>query len=152
MPEAESQSELAIVTSQGTDSIPPTKDKFEPTEDSDRASRLDAILAKATKDVYYHSGETMLRGMFGDAPYSLLKAADGYHIAMLCQETALHIHVALNGEILRSEESPNNINLAPGTEDEVVAELSKGINRFAKQYANVDGLIGVLEHDMIKES
>jgi hypothetical protein len=148
MSEIESQSELPIVASQGTGSIPPTKDKFEPTEDSDRASRLDAILAKATKDVTYHSGETMIRGEFGDAPYSLLKAPDGYHIAMLCQETALHIHIALNGQILRSEESPNHLKPDPGTEDEVLVELTNGVNRFAKQYANVDGLIGVLEDDI----
>lgn len=152
MSEAESKSELPIAKTQEADAIQPTKDKFAPTEDSDRARRLDAILAKATKDVYYHSGKTMLRGQFGDAPYSLLKAPDGFHIAMLCRETALHIHIALSGQILRSEESPNNIRLKPGTEDEVLSELTNGVNRFAKQYANVDGLIGVLEQEMSQES
>lgn len=148
MSEAESQSELKIATSQGTDSISPTGDEFEPPPNSDRVRKLESILAKATKNVFYHSGETMIRGEFGDAPYSLLRTSNGYHIAMLCQETALHIHIALSGQILRAEESPNNIRPEPGTEDEVLSELTNGVNRFAKQYANVDGLIGVLEDDI----
>lgn len=126
----------------------PAEKRFEQARASDRAAKLDQMLAKATEGINYHSGETMLRGTFGDAPYSLLKARDGYHIAMMCEETALHIHIALSGEILRSEESPNSIKPEPGTEDEVLTELTNGVNRFAKQYANVDGLIGVLEDDI----
>jgi len=97
---------------------------------NDRAARLDKMLATATNNVSYHSGETILRGEFSGTKFSLLKNAHGYSIAMACSETSLQIDMALSGEVLKSEESLQNPKLEP------------------RPYANVDGLIGVIENEI----
>ncbi|MCC7197305.1 hypothetical protein IT413_03895 [Candidatus Peregrinibacteria bacterium] len=142
MPETPSSEEIRPSTAMNT-----AGSKIEQDTANDRAARLSKMLAAATRDVNYHAGETMLRGKFGDTVYSLLQTKNGYHIAMACVETAVHIDIALTGEVVKAEECPQKPKVEPGTEDQILSELEKGQNRFANPYANVDGLIGVIEDD-----
>lgn len=114
----------------------------------ERVEKLRKILSEAKQNVTYHSGETIVRGSFDEVSFYVLGNEKGYQIAMICAETAVHIDIALDGTIKKSEECPQNPVIAPEIQDQVQEELGQGINRFALPYKNVDGLINIIESEL----
>jgi hypothetical protein len=137
---------------EGTGSIgnEPNIQQFEQEEAlaAERAEKLRKIISEAKQNVAYHSGETIVRGSFNEVSFYVLGNENGYQIAMICTETAVHIDIALDGTIKKSEECPQNPIIAPEIQDQVQEELLRGVNRFAQPYINVDGLINVIESEI----
>lgn len=115
----------------------------------ERVEKLRKIVSEAKQNVTYHSGETIVRGSFDEVSFYVLGNERGYQIAMICAETAVHIDIALDGTIKKSEECPQNPAIAPEIQEQVHEELLNGINRFAQPYINVDGLINIIESELI---